>query len=64
VKRDVYQHYNDWLAGRLERFSWGASDCHSYNRNASRHAPFLFPGNFKEYRRLQDESGMHEYGLY
>ena len=55
--------YNDWMADRFERFSWGSSDCHSYYRNAAGHAPFLFPGNFKEYSRLQDESGLHEYEL-
>jgi cyclohexanone monooxygenase len=63
VKRDVFEQYNDWMADRFGRFSWGSSDCHSYYRNAAGHAPFLFPGNFKEYRRLHDESGLHEYEL-
>jgi cation diffusion facilitator CzcD-associated flavoprotein CzcO len=63
VRRDVFEQYNDWIAARFARFSWGSSDCHSYYRNAAGHAPFLFPGNFKEYRRLQDESGLKEYEL-
>jgi cation diffusion facilitator CzcD-associated flavoprotein CzcO len=63
VKREVFERYNDWMAGRFERFSWGSSDCHSYYRNAAGHAPFLFPGNFREYSKLQDESGLHEYDL-
>ncbi|PLW83751.1 cyclohexanone monooxygenase [Kineobactrum sediminis] len=63
VKRESCQQYNDWMSTRFERFSWGASDCHSYYRNASGHAPFLFPGNFSEYRSLQDASGLHEYHL-
>jgi cyclohexanone monooxygenase len=63
-KRTVYQHYNDWLAARFERFFWGTSDCHRSYRNSSRHAPFLFPGSFKVCWCLQDERGMHEYDLY
>lgn len=63
VKREVFDGYNDWMADRFGRFSWGSSDCHSYYRNAAGHAPFLFPGNFKEYRRLHKESGLHEYEL-
>ncbi len=63
VKPGVFQQYNDWMEERFPRFSWGASDCHSYYRNASGHAPFLFPGSFKEYSKLQAESGLHEYEL-
>ncbi len=63
VKEQVFSDYNDWMGGRFDRFSWGSSDCQSYYRNAAGHAPFLFPGNFKEYSRLQDESGLHEYDL-
>jgi cation diffusion facilitator CzcD-associated flavoprotein CzcO len=63
VKLEVFQQYNDWMAERFPRFSWGASDCHSYYRNASGHAPFLFPGSFKEYSKLQAGSGLHEYEL-
>ncbi|MEH6581263.1 MAG: NAD(P)/FAD-dependent oxidoreductase [Halioglobus sp.] len=61
VKQDAFDDYNDWMADRFGRFTWGSSDCHSYYRNASGHAPFLFPGNFKEYRRLHDDCGLHEY---
>jgi cation diffusion facilitator CzcD-associated flavoprotein CzcO len=63
VKPEVFREYNDWLDGRFERFSWGAADCNSYYRNASGHAPFLFPGSFKEYRKLHEASGLHEYQL-
>ncbi len=63
VKRDLFEQYNDWMAGRFPRFSWGSSDCHSYYRNASGHAPFLFPGNFKEYCRQHAGCGLHEYEL-
>lgn len=61
VKQNEFQQYNDWMAQRFEKFSWGSKDCNSYYRNAAGHAPFLFPGNFKEYARLQNESGLHEY---
>lgn len=63
VKNEVVRDYHEWMSDRFERFSWGSSDCNSYYRNVSGHAPFLFPGNFKEYRQLQDESGLHEYDL-
>ncbi|MEP5566849.1 MAG: NAD(P)/FAD-dependent oxidoreductase [Halioglobus sp.] len=62
-KSQSFDEYNDWMADRFGTFSWGASDCNSYYRNASGHAPFLFPGNFKEYCRLQDEAGLHEYDV-
>jgi cyclohexanone monooxygenase len=63
VKQDVFEKYNDWMGERFGRFTWGSSDCHSYYRNAAGHAPFLFPGNFKEYSKLHEESGLHEYEL-
>ena len=61
VKGELFRKYNDWMADRFPGFSWGAADCHSYYTNASGHAPFLFPGSFKEYRRLHAQSGLHEY---
>lgn len=63
VKPDVFERYNAWLSGRFARYSWGSADCRSYYRNAAGHAPFLFPGSFREFRKLQDESGLHEYEL-
>jgi cyclohexanone monooxygenase len=63
VKRSVFEQYNNWMVDRFGRFTWGSSDCHSYYRNAAGHAPFLFPGNFKEYQRLHDESDLDEYEL-
>ncbi len=61
VKPELFRRYNDWMAERFPNFSWGAADCNSYYRNSSGHAPFLFPGSFREYSKLQDESGLHEY---
>lgn len=63
VKPEVMQQYNAWMGERFGRFSWGSADCNSYYRNASGHAPFLFPGNFKEYSKLHQESGLHEYDV-
>jgi cation diffusion facilitator CzcD-associated flavoprotein CzcO len=63
VKKDVYREYNEWMAQRFAGFSWGASDCHSYYRNASGHAPFLFPGNFKQYCKLHAQSSLEEYDM-
>lgn len=61
VREEVLDAYVDWMAPRFDQFSWGSSDCNSYYRDASGHAPFLFPGDFKTYQRLHDESGLHEY---
>lgn len=63
VKRDVFEQYNAWMADRFERFSWGASTCNSYYRNAAGHAPFLFPGNFREYQEIQKQSSLSDYQL-
>ena len=61
--QEAFAEYNDWLDTRFARFSWGSQDCNSYYRNASGHAPFLFPGNFKEYRAQQEACGLHEFNL-
>jgi cation diffusion facilitator CzcD-associated flavoprotein CzcO len=61
VRREAFEQYNDWMAQRFSRFSWGSSDCNSYYRNASGHAPFLFPGNYKEYCKLHTQSGLQEF---
>ena len=61
VRRETFEQYNDWMAQRFSRFSWGSSDCNSYYRNASGHAPFLFPGNYKEYCKLHAQSGLQEF---
>lgn len=63
VKREAFEQYNQWMAERFARFSWGASTCSSYYRDASGHAPFLFPGNFKEYQQLQKQSTLSDYEL-
>ncbi|MBB3048223.1 cation diffusion facilitator CzcD-associated flavoprotein CzcO [Litorivivens lipolytica] len=63
VKRDVFERYNEWMADRFARFSWGASTCNSYYRDASGHAPFLFPGNYAEYRKIQEQSTLDDYQL-
>lgn len=63
VKPEVFAQYNAGLAEEFPKFSWGAADCNSYYRNASGHAPFLYPGNFKAWRKLQAEAGLHEYVL-
>ena len=62
VKRDKYDEYNQWMDERFERFSWGASNCNSYYTSGG-HPAFLFPGNFKEFAQLHEESGLQEYEL-
>ncbi len=63
VKPAVNRAYNDWLAPRFGRYSWASPSCSSYYRDAKGRTPFLFPGRFKEYVELHDQSGLHEYDL-
>tara|TARA_R110002049_G_scaffold70782_6_gene182753 strand:+ start:2516 stop:3958 length:1443 start_codon:yes stop_codon:yes gene_type:complete len=64
VTREAFEDYNAWMNGRFGRFSWGSSaTCSSYYINASGHPPFLFPGTFKEYRKLHDAISLTEFSL-
>lgn len=64
VKPELCTQYNEGLAEKFANYSWGASDCNSYYRNASGHAPFLFPGTYKAWQQLHAETGLHDYNLY
>jgi cation diffusion facilitator CzcD-associated flavoprotein CzcO len=61
VRQELHDQYNDWMMERFPLFSWGGSTCNSYYATADGRAPFLFPGDFKSYRALHEESGLHEY---
>lgn len=61
VRQSEFDDYNRWLDTRFETFSWGSADCSSYYRDASGHAPFLFPGNFKQWDRLHDDLSLAEF---
>ena len=62
VTREAFEQYNDWMDGRFSKFSWGNSaTCSSYYINADGHAPFLFPGTFKEYRKLHEAMSLAEF---
>jgi hypothetical protein len=63
VKPDAHRAYNDWMQCRFPLYSWGDPSCQSYYRTASGRAPFLFPGDFATYARLQDEGGLHEFDV-
>ncbi|MGI9161615.1 MAG: flavin-containing monooxygenase [Mycobacterium sp.] len=63
VNPKLHLAYNDWLAERFGRYSWASPSCSSYYQDANGRTPFLFPGRFKEYAKLHDQSGLHEYDL-
>jgi cation diffusion facilitator CzcD-associated flavoprotein CzcO len=63
VKPQLHRDYNDRLAERFSRYSWASPSCSSYYQDAQGRTPFLFPGRFKEYVKLHDQSGLHEYDL-
>lgn len=58
VKPEANKIYNDWLAMQFGQFSWGASSCNSYYRTESGHAPFLFPGSFKQYNEMHEKCSL------
>jgi len=61
VKPEVNRRYSDSLSRNFETYSWGASDCKSYYRTASGHAPFLFPGGYKEYYALHEACSLQDF---
>lgn len=61
VKPELHRRYNDWIAEARGVFSWGVESCNSYYRTPSGHTPFLFPGDFKTFRRHREEAGLHEF---
>jgi cyclohexanone monooxygenase len=63
IKREEFQSYNNTMDEKYAKFSWGSSDCNSYYTNESGHASFLFAGNFKEYKRLHEATGLQEYDI-
>lgn len=63
VNPTLHRTYNDWLATRFPRYSWASPSCSSYYQDAQGRTPFLFPGRFKEYAKLHQQSGLHEYDL-
>ena len=63
VKASVNREYNDWMLERFPLFSWGHDSCNSYYRNADGRAPFLFPGDFKTFKQMQDETGLDSFEL-
>ena len=62
-RSELCEQYNESLVDDFAGFSWGAADCRSYYRTSSGHAPFLFPGNFKTWRRIQSEITLSEFNL-
>ena len=60
LKPALFEDYNQWMAGRFPRFSWGNPSCNSYYQTADGQVPFLFAGDFKRYVQLQADVGLHE----
>jgi len=61
VRPDVVRDYNQDLSDRYGAYSWGASNCHSYYRTETGHAPFLFPGGYKEYLALHEACSLNDF---
>ena len=63
VRQDLTDEYFQWMKTQFGKFSWGDPGCTSYYTNAEGHAPFLFPGNFKEWVALQEEIGLDDFNV-
>ena len=63
VRRDRTEAYFEWVKTQFGKFSWGSPSCNSYYTNAEGHAPFLFPGNFKQWIELQDKVGLDDFNV-
>jgi cation diffusion facilitator CzcD-associated flavoprotein CzcO len=61
VKESSNREYNDWMLPRFPLYSWGHGSCNSYYQFDDGRAPFLFPGDFKTYKQMQDDGGLNEY---
>ncbi len=63
LKHEEFDRYNALLDELFGKFTWGVSSCTSYYTAGAGHPPFLFPGNFKEFCKLHEASGVHEYRI-
>ena len=63
VKDAVNREYNDWMLSQFPLYSWGNASCNSYYRMESGRAPFLFPGDFKTFDRMHEETGLHDFDV-
>jgi cation diffusion facilitator CzcD-associated flavoprotein CzcO len=61
TSQEAFEAYNRSMDEQFDRFSWGSSDCHSYYTEGSAHPPFLYPGNFKGYRKMQRAISLDEF---
>jgi len=61
VRPEVNKAYNEQLSPHFESYSWGSSSCNSYYRTETGHAPFLFPGGFKEYEKLHESTSLADF---
>ena len=53
--------YNAQLADRFETYSWGNANCNSYYRTETGHAPFLYPGGFKDYNAQHERCTLEDF---
>jgi cation diffusion facilitator CzcD-associated flavoprotein CzcO len=61
VKDELCREYNDWILSEREKYAWGVDECMSYYHTPTGHTPFLFPGDFKTFKKHRDEAGLHEF---
>ena len=61
VRRDRTDAYFQWMTSQFGKFSWGDPGCTSYYTNAEGHAPFLFPGNFKHWVELHENTSLDDF---
>jgi cyclohexanone monooxygenase len=63
VREDHTDAYFQWMKTQFGKFSWAEPGCSSYYTNAEGHAPFLFPGNFKQWTELQEHISLADFNV-
>ncbi len=63
VREDLTEAHFRWMKTQFGKFSWGSPDCNSYYTNDEGYAPFLFPGDFKQWVELHGEIGLDDFNV-
>jgi cation diffusion facilitator CzcD-associated flavoprotein CzcO len=61
VKKLACEAYNQSLHDKFGKYSWASPGCSTYYQTESGHAPFLFPGTFKDYNKLHETTSLQDF---
>ncbi len=61
VNDKLHASYNDWVMDECRNFSWGAASCTSYYQTPTGASPFLFPGDYKSFKKNRESTQLDEF---